>query len=63
MNKTFSSVEIHDGKTFTVDHTVTKFEIKLRSNARVSLSVLKRLLQEKYEVVSIEAVDTHHIVD
>lgn len=48
---------IGNGQTVAVDHTVQTYEIQIRSIHGVSQDVLKRLIQQQYEVVSIEQTD------
>jgi hypothetical protein len=46
--------KVMDGQTHTIDHIVQEFTIKIRSLEGVSQSVLKRKIEEKYEVVEIK---------
>lgn len=45
------------GEILTVDHNVTEFKVVIRSMSNLSEGEVKRLLQQKYEVVSIEKVN------
>lgn len=47
-----------EGKTVTLDHTVQKFEILIRSMSGVHASRLKDLIQKQFEVVKIKEVDS-----
>ena len=49
---------IGNGQTVVVDHIVQTYEIQIRSINGVSQDVLKRLIEQKYEVVLIEQTDT-----
>jgi hypothetical protein len=48
---------IQDGQTVTVDHTVHTFTIQICSMGIVDADVLKRLIQQKYEVIDIAKTD------
>ena len=47
-------------RCITVDHTVQTLTVTIRSIVPVSLEVVKRLLQEKYEVTDLKITDTTH---
>jgi len=47
-----------EGKTVTLDHTVQKFEILIRSMSGVHAQRLKDLIQKQFEVVKIKEVDS-----
>jgi hypothetical protein len=53
---------VASGHCVMPDHTTTTFTITLRSNYPVAPDVLKRLLQEKYEVVEIVPVEATTVV-
>ena len=49
--------KLEDGKTVTLDHTVQKFEVVVRSMNGIGPNDLKDLIQQKYEVVYIGVID------
>jgi len=55
--------EVHEGQTCTIDHAVQTIEVQIRAINGVPLDVLKRLIQEKFEVVSIELTGATVYVD
>ena len=48
---------MQDGQTVSLDHSVQKFEVIVRSCSGIGVQSLKDLIQRKYEVVSIEEKD------
>jgi|TARA_Y100000310_G_scaffold238677_1_gene242176 hypothetical protein len=54
---------IRDGQTVSVDHTVTEFKVVVRtSSVRIGPETIKDLIQQKFEVVKCEVVDSQHYV-
>ena len=49
---------IGDGQTVVIDSVVQTIEVQIRSIHGVSQDVLKRLIEQQYEVVAIEHTDT-----
>ena len=45
------------GETITVDHQVQTFTITLRSMVNADPVILKRLIQQRYEVLSVESTN------
>lgn len=43
-----------------VDNTVTTVTIQLRSMVKIDLDTIKRLLEQKYEVVKMERTSENH---
>ena len=50
-----------DVQTYTLDNVVQEFLIKIRSLEGVNQSVLKRKIEEKYEVIEIKLVNSHYL--
>jgi hypothetical protein len=48
---------IGDGQTVVIDSVVQTIEVQIRSIHGVSQDVLKRLIEQQYEVVAIEQTD------
>lgn len=48
---------MHDGQTVTLDHSVQKFEILVRSMSGVHAQRLKYLIQKEFEVCNIKEID------
>ncbi len=42
-----------NGRTVMVDHQITTITVKIRSMNTIDSSVVKRLLQQKYEVLTV----------
>ena len=51
-----------EGKTYTLDHSVQKFEVVIRSMSGVGTQHLKDLIQKQFEVVKINEVDRNDYV-
>jgi hypothetical protein len=51
-----------DGETVTLDHSVQKFEIIVRSLNGIAPQKVKDLIQKSYEVVSAKEIDRRDYV-
>ena len=51
-----------DGRTVTLDHSVQKFEVLVRSLNGIAPQKVKDLIQKSYEVVSVKEIDRHDYV-
>ena len=51
---------VSDGQTCSVDHTVAEFKVVVRSINSVGPNDLKNLIEQKFEVVAVEEVNTDH---
>lgn len=49
--------KLEDGECVTLDHSVQKFEVVVRSLRGVGNQKLKDLIQKSYEVVSLTEID------
>ena len=49
--------QIHDGDTVQVDHIMTVITVTIRSMGAVSTSLIKDLIEAKYEVTDIAVTD------
>jgi hypothetical protein len=49
--------KLYDGQTVTLDHSVQKFEVVIRSMSGVAPQRLKDLIQKSFEVVRINEID------
>jgi hypothetical protein len=52
--KVAKELPIIDGQTYWVDHCVTTLKIKIRHLDTLSVDVVKRLIEAKYEVTEIK---------
>jgi hypothetical protein len=50
------------GDTVQFDHAVLTFEVSIRTMGRITCEGIKDYLERKHEVVSIEEIDTMHVV-
>jgi hypothetical protein len=50
------------GDTVQTDHTIKTFEVSIRTMGRITCEGIKDYLERKHEVVSIEEIDTMHVV-
>lgn len=48
---------VRDGETVTVDHSIQTITVKIRSMGVVDTDIVRNLLQQRYEVLSIEKDD------
>ena len=49
--------EISPGTTFTVDNVVDTFTIEIRSLSGVDAETIKRIIQDRHEVISCENIE------
>jgi len=53
---------IRDGQTLIVDSVEQTFVVKVRSLSHIHPDTIKRIVQSKYEVLSVENTDTVSVV-
>ena len=54
--------EVPVGQCVSPDHYVTEFTVKVRSTGLVYVGALKRVIQERHEVINIECTDRTMVV-
>ena len=65
MNRSFvqsNGEPVAEGKRITPDHTNTTFVVQVRSLRPITASELKRVIESRYEVTSIQATDEVTVV-
>ena len=61
--RTLDGRKLPKERVYTVDHEITTIVVKIRSSAaRPCPDVIKRLIEQKYEVVKIETTECEHVV-
>lgn len=61
--RTLDGRKLPKERVYTVDHEITTVVVKIRSSAaRPCPDVIKRLIEQKFEVVEIETTEKEQIV-